>query len=376
MKKIILIILIILVSCEKENSESNNFSTYEFVKLFPTYSVISNLELENNESIFIYSEWNSNEFKMSLLNQNGEITWTKSHENSLLGHIFFINEKLIYSYTSNSKGIFENTFSFTGNFLSSKIISNEPWYSIKKQNNDLYAIRQSRFGNASKLKIDIIQFSKNGVLEKKISLETSRNYSDLIEVIVQKNRIYFFGENNFESSIGSYSNHFCEIYDFSGNLIKLINTETSGRKSAYQSLVFENGNILMTVINFNKRPIDYDFRLFNSEGKLINSQIFNSPGNSLKLSLFENDRIGIAGSNSYSSSVNNRKKSQFVILDENLDELFEREIGSIDDGEVFFFLQEFNNYYYLIGNTNGTDGDFNIPNNTGGTDLFYMKLEK
>ena len=54
MKKIILIFLIILIACEKENSGVTNFTTNEFVKLFPVNYSYSNLELKNNESIYIW----------------------------------------------------------------------------------------------------------------------------------------------------------------------------------------------------------------------------------------------------------------------------------------------------------------------------------
>lgn len=377
MKKIVLSLLIILVSCEKENSVSDNFSTNEFVKLFPEHYVISNLEINNEESIFIYKTSNNN-LKLSLLSKFGEKIWTKEHNLNLNvdNNLTFLNNNLITIYSnSENDGIYKSIFDVEGELVVSERIFDEPnTYALSKENELIYAVYFDSSNNTNNIRIGYIEFSLNGDLIRSGSFETANNITLPQDIIVKNNKIYKFGETDFNNF--SHNNYSCEIFDLSGNHINTINTETQDSNARHSKLVLNNGNILMSIYNFENSPLDYSLRLFDADGNLIKSSIFKSIGNNLRISLFNNDMIALTGAKENSSNI--RKDSQFVILNSNLEETYKKEFGSYNNGggQSYILTQEFDNFYYLIGSTHGIDGDFDLPNNSNDADLYYFKLNK
>ena len=322
---------------------------------------------------YIYGERIGREdfINVSLLDKTGNIIWNKKQNKDLIGLDFFIYQDLIYSYRGDSNGIFKIIFDLDGNLISKQSIINVPDYFIYKQENNIYAIRKTYRGNNLNLQIEVIEFSLEGEKKRSLTFETDRVKGNDININIKNNTFYFFGRDSCNSIFSSCANIFCDVYNSSGKKINTLNFGTFGNNNFYDRLILNNGNIVISMSNFNKT--DFDFRLYSPKGNLIKSKSLNF--NSVKMNLFKNNTIGIVGGNNKAFS-NNEKQSQFLIIDQYLEKIYEKKIGSFDNGETFNLFQEFDNFYYLIGNTDGTNGDFDIPNNTGGTDTFYIKLKK
>jgi hypothetical protein len=380
MKKALYILILLFIACDKndsDNNDSNMNSENEFVRLFPEAYPITSLEIDNNHSIVMYSDFG---LKISEVDSAGEIVWTQEHNLGIdlfSNSTFFLND-LIYSYTSNENGLGKTVFNLSGDVLESELLTSIGGI-ISKDNNYIYNFTIDYNSTTNTSEISYKQYSLLGNLISEGSFSTDYVQLSNNDIIVKNNLIYIFDESDFQGSPNFYENYFSRIYDLDGNLINTINTETDGLKTAHSKLVLDNGNILMSIYNFQDDGgfvnIDtYDLRLYSTSGDLINTQIVNSYSNVLKLELLSSGNVAIAGGRD--SSLTELKLSQFTVFDQNLNEIYTRNIGGYDEGDVFFKLNESNEFYYLLGRTDDSNGDYDLPNNSSTSDMFYFKLEK
>lgn len=384
MRKILIIFLIVFNSCDSNDSIKENTDPHwgidEFVRLFPEDYPVTIFELDTGKSLVFHEKFRG-KLKASLVNSLGEVEWTKEHN---LANDVFINQgstafkynNQIYIYTGRL-GIHKYIFDLEANLITSETLSSEDDYFLQKDDLNIYAVRNVHGSNNSKV-IDYIKYSLTGnLIEGNNFLYENNSYSS--EIIIKNDLIYLFGESDFRSSLNFYENYYCSIFDLSGNLINRIDTETSNLKRSHSKLVLDNGNIIMSIYNFENingftALKDYEFRLFNLQGNLINSMVVNSSSNVLKLELLLENRFGLAGGRNALST--EPKFSQFSVFDSDLNQLYTKNIGSFDNGEEFFEIKESSESYYLLGRTDGTDGDFDLPNNSTTSDMFYFKLSK
>jgi hypothetical protein len=114
--------------------------------------------------------------------------------------------------------------------------------------------------------------------------------------------------------------------------------------------------------------------LFDSQGNGISTQRFSGFGRDFSTSSLSNNYICFLG---VKNPFQEGKKLNFKILNSNLDVISERNIGSLDNTGTFgSTCHERANFYYIYGVTDSADGDFDLPNNSTGTDLFLYRLNK
>ena len=376
MKKFLFLILLTFISCDNSGIDNldDNLNKDEFALLFPEDYPITSFEMENGKSIVFHEKY-GNTIKISLVNNSGKVEWTKEHNlitDVTSGNCSFIFNNLIYLYTG-VYGINKYVFDFNGNLLKSESLSNEEHYYMIKDNDFLYAVKSTTSNNPNQ--INYIKYSLTGDYISELSFsEENISYSD--KIIIKNNKIYLFGTSESQTSTNVSENYFCKVLDLNGNFISIISTEISDQSTPHSKLILDNGNILMSIYNFSNVTVleGYELRLFNEESNLLNSLIIPSYQNALRLDLLSGSNIGLAGGKNPSSS--ELKLSQFTILDKNLNEIYHRSLGSYDNGEVFFKTLEYNNYYYLLGRTDGTNGDFDLPNNSTTSDMFLYRLNK
>ncbi|WP_223552301.1 hypothetical protein [Aestuariivivens sp. NBU2969] len=379
-KFILLIVTLIAYGCNSsdETIETTLESENEFVILFPEAYPITSFELQNGNSIVIYENLN---LRISEVDTFGKILWTKEHDFKIdiLSNSIFILNNLIYCYSSGVNGIEKRVINFNGDIVESELPFSQGTF-ISKDNDFIFAFDLYYNQSTSKTEITYRKYSLNGNFISETSFESDYlQLSSNSDIIVKNNYIYIFDEDDFQNSPNFYENYFCKIYDLSGSLINTINSEIKNLKSAHSKLVLDNGNILMSIYNFKEDNSfvyidDYDLRLYDLSGNLITTKTHKSYSNVLKINLLSNNEIAVAGGRD--GSMTELKLSQFTVYDQNLNQVYSRNIGGYDSGDVFFKINESANYYYLLGRTFDYNGDYDLPNNSTGTDMFYFKLEK
>ncbi|WP_411030388.1 hypothetical protein [Spongiimicrobium sp. 3-5] len=342
----------------------------DFVVLIPNGYPISSFELDDGKSLILYTNITDTVF-ISQLNNEGEIEWTKEHTITgtySYGLTFVLNNS-IYLYSSNS-GLNKYVFNFSGDLMSSKLVSNETDYSIFKMGNFIYA---------PTLDID----NRRQVWYKKYTIEG--DFVDELkfdvdymifpqDIIVKNDKIYVFEKSDFQPDPDFYENAFCEIYDLDGNLIDTINTEILGTKTKHSNLVLANGNVLMSVYDPEVKNIE--LRLFSPEAAFIDSWTYEAINNTLSHVILKDDKIGLAGGRERVTNTSNPKLSQLTILSPDLEKLYTKNLGSYDYGEFFFDFVESDEFYYVLGRSAGRDGDFESLNEAEETNLFFYRLNK
>tara|TARA_R110001632_G_scaffold36869_5_gene93140 strand:+ start:10595 stop:11767 length:1173 start_codon:yes stop_codon:yes gene_type:complete len=388
-KQLLLFVLcsLFLVSCEKNDLDlivtNSTLAPNEFALLFPGETVfgLNHVEVNNGETVFLHTNSFDN-VTLTLIDDSGRIIWTKEHHN-ILGYIashisafpFLHNNKIIV-FTTGS-GLHRYEFDLNGELLNSKtIIANDGGYRLSKEGGVVHGVKTIVINPGTDTRI--IKVSLEGDLIETINVSTSSNISSENWVKIKNDRIYMFGRSLNQGPDLSDDIYFCEVFDRLGNLITRIETPTPANQLPHTQLVLNNGNILIAVANYtsdiSNNPNSYDLRLFDPQGALIRNLTFESPGDNLQLRELPNYKIAIAGKEKSSSS--GMKQSQFVVLNSSLDEMYRRNIGSFDGNETFYILKEYLNSYHMYGFTSGTDGDFDLPNNSSTRDLFYLKLDK
>ncbi|MCF8255739.1 MAG: hypothetical protein K9J84_14270 [Bacteroidia bacterium] len=367
---------IILSSCSNDKNitdEEINSDNKEFLVLFPESYPIDSFELQNGNSIVFY---NDKKLKISEIDNFGEILWTKEHDLliELFSNSLFQLDNLIYLYSSNSLGLNKIVFNLQGEIIDTELLYSEGSL-MTKDSNFIYGFAFDYNILTNNTEITYRKYSLKGDFITEQSFVAELNGSS-VDLYIKDNHIYIFGDYLLPNS---YQNYYCKVYDFQGSILSTINTETSETKSFHSKLVLDNGNILLSVynlqINGNLSYIDsYDLILYNRSGNLIKTKTINSDAFPLKLDLLSTDNIAVAGGRA--GSLNGLKLSQLTIFDQNLNEFYSRNIGGYNNLDVFFKINESSNYYYVLGRTDDNSGDYDLPNNSTGADMFYYKLKK
>ena len=384
MKKLTLLIFIgiILFSCssdENSTEQKTNLNDSEYVILFPLSTPINSLEINNELYIFYNDDEASGagifgaSNKLSKVGDNGIIQWTRELDLNNFPDLSIVTS------ASNSLNFFYQfgdefnllQFDLDGNLLQSNLISNESFDLVQKNQNDFYLIKHNPSGIHSK------KYSFSGNLLETTTLNITIEEPAFSKTIIKNNKSYLFSISDFNgSSPYFYDNYFCEIYE-DNNLSNTINNETSN-SNAYisNSIVLNNGNILLvTMFDDSLDFLNYEFKVFDSvTGNQIANRVFESSSNIMRLFLNADGNIGFVGG--YARPNDNSKWSRLTILDSNLNMISQRILGSLDIGEIFFAVNESSSSYYITGRTDGRNGDFDLPNNSTGTDMFLYKLNK
>ena len=371
-----ILFLLLLCSCEKEDSSSLDPTTLnpnEFALLFPGYIGFDQLELNDNTSVFFYSDGMDN-ITLSAIDSKGTILWTKahpSHANEIVSQISiipFVSNGNIVAF-STGFGIHRYEFNSDGDLLEARTVSNESGYYLYRNGNELYGVRATDNGDLTDA--EFIKLSMDGNIYDSSIFSASRvQYS--YHVKVKNDRVYFFGRGFGPNNVDEF--FFCEIYSYSGDFIKRIELDVPENSARHTQRIMENGNFIMTIENYlNGETQDFQIHAFDPEGNSIKSFTFDSTDR-LQISALPNGHLGVCGKEGNSS--NGSKNSQFAVYDTNMNEVYRRNIGSYDGRELFYRAKEYFDSYHIFGNTSGSDGDFDLANNSPVIDLFYLKLEK
>lgn len=373
MKRFLLALILISYGCTSNSSDETN--SKEFIQLFPNETPTTSFEIENGNSIVLYGFHGLN---ISMVSPSGEVLWTKQHELDIdnFNNSFFLNDNFIIAYTNNSngEGLLKVKIDMNGEIQDTEVLSNKG--DIITQTESNVYIFDINYKTSDIVEVTYKKFSVNGELISDVSFETEHLKYGAQDIIVKNNLIYVFDDSDFQGSPNYYENYYCKIFDLDGNLLNTINTETNNRKSSHSMLVLNNGNILMSIFNFQPEiPLEsYSLRLFNQSGDLLISKDYKSYSINLKLALLSNDNIALAGGRDRANSQD--KLSQFTVLDKNLNVIYSRNIGAYDDGDWFYKINESSSSYYLLGKTFGYDGDYDLPNRSTSIDMIYWKLKK
>ncbi|WP_405567772.1 hypothetical protein [Polaribacter sp. Asnod6-C07] len=378
MKKmtILFFIGIILTSCSNEAdnlNRNNNLNIGEYVLLIPLSSPINTIEY-NNEFYIFYNDDEANDQsfihgqsnKLSKINRQGLIEWTK--EIPLYNYPGFsitsiINNKLNFLYLYN--GEFNlMVFDLEGNFLEKKpIIINELYDSVQKSDEGFILTRHHLDGVVLK------KYSISGEILETINIDSKIVEPNNTNSILKNDKIYISSASGFvRNSNFSYENYNFKIFS-QNNLLNTINFDTPEGNIFYGlNKVFKNGNILITS---DKRQGNIELKLFNENSIEIANNNFekNYIGN-----LFLNNSENIAIVGNYKESTNSIR-THLTILDSNLNISSQRLLG-VNNYNNFRIAYESNNHYYVVGLTDSRTGDFDLPNNSTGTDMFIYKLKK
>ena len=376
MKKMTLLLFIgiILTSCSNEEGISNknsNLNSGEYVLLIPLSSPINTIEL-NNEIYIFYNDDEANDQtggfgqsnKLSKINNEGLIEWTKEiplNNYPDLSTITTTNNFLNFFYQYN--GEFKlMKFDLAGNFVEENSIISEYFNTVQKNENDFNLIRHTSNGIISK------KYSFLGELIETIEINLTIETPNSSKTILKNDKTYLFSVSDFNGNNPFfYDNFFCKTFN-QNTLINTLNVNTSQKTSNYGlSKVFNNGNLLM---HFNDND-NTELKLLSQDGIEIanNSFELNYIGNSF---LDSSENISIVGNYKETS---NSIRTHITILDSNLDIVSQRLLG-VNNYNNFRIAFESNNHYYIVGLTDSRTGDFDLPNNSSGTDMFIYKLKK
>ena len=364
----LLVLQLVLFSCA--NDDLNDLNNEEYVLLFPESLPLNTLEY-NNE-LYVFYDSRSDYLQFSKLDHKGNVVWNKD----LLWQTYPDNSIVIlsgskinfyYEYMAEFRRL---VLDLDGNILSNDLIYTSSFQYIQKFDSGFYRIRC--FEEA----IDIETYSLTGELLLTRTIDAHIE-SPSPKVIIKGNKIYLFSTSNFNSDFPSYYEYFrCDVF-VQNRLVNTINIPTLEKYPAEHSgLVFNDGTILMPfTYEDNTGFLNYEWRIFDPvTGKEVKNKKFEASSNISAAMINTDGNIVFAGGN---PRLNDKTKwSQFTILDTDLNQLSQRIIGSYDRGELFFEIKETQNYYYISGTTFGSDGDFDLPNNSPAVDMFIYRLNK
>lgn len=365
------IISIILISCssENDNNDSNNsLDVNEYVLLIPYSTPISAVEKSENEIILTYYDSSDNTNKVCQINENGEIDWVSDLQiNTVIwsGQLF-INTSNIYFFH-----FYDGSLELTKLDLNGNILNNE--FSQNQEYNNLFLVNTENGFIATNYELNTIQYDEysfSGNLLGSYQLDYSNTQSNLTSLKRKNNKTYLFKNYNLNDSY-IYEDFDCIIFDTNEELsstISLTGLEEIGR--AHSSFPIADDEILMVT----RENGTVNLNIFDSSGNIVSSENLANFNDSFNLFPSSNNNICFLGERSVSQE---GKKLGFKILNSNLDITSERNIGGLDNiGTFYFKYSESSNYHYIYGVTDSETGDFDLPNNTTTTDLFFFRLNK
>lgn len=375
--RLFIIFLIVLMSCNNDSGSVDNsdLQNSEYVMLIPEGFPISTVELDNNiQIIYLQSEVVSfDTYKISQVNSDGIIEWTKEIE-SINGYIYKailkrLDSDLYFIYLQND-GLKFIQFDFNGNILKRGIISNIFYNDLQESNDGFFAIKYER---------NIIITNKHtfaGDLIKSSKITTDIHSINHCKVLIKNGFSYVLSKENFTGNDPFfYQNLNCKIFNSSSEMTDEFDIVLDNKIGIEQlSLALNSGNIL--TINYNGETNKTHIEIFDSEGSLMFNNSFEEP--TAGSSFITEDNTGslrfIIKNN---VATGNTKNMRLITLTQNLEVISERSLGSISDiGDNARQIIENENFIYVIGSTAGTDGDFDLPNNSTSDDLFIFKLKK
>lgn len=374
MKKRILLLAImsiILISCssESDNDDSNNsLGINEYVLLIPYSTPISAVEKNENEVILTYYDSSDNKNKICQINEIGEIDWVSDLQiNTVIwsGQLFINNGNIYFFH------FFDDALELTKLDLNGNILNNN--FSQNQDYNNLFLINTENGFIATNYEIDSIQYDEysfSGNLLGSYQLDYSNTQSNLASLKRKNNKSYLFKNYNLNDSY-IYEDFDCVIFDTNEELSSTISlTGLNEIGNIHSSFPITDDKILMVI----RENGTVKLNIYDSFGNTVSSESLNSFNDSFSLFPSLNNNICFLGERSVSQE---GKKLSFKVLNSNLDITSERNIGSLDNiGTFYFKYSESLNYHYIYGVTDSETGDFDLPNNTTTTDLFFFRLKK
>ena len=368
-----------LISCEDASFEFsdpvNQSFQNEFALLFPGHIGLDKTPLSNGNSVFFYSS-DMNNITLSAIDETGTILWTQSHavaNPEIISHAALMahstEDKLIAFTTGH--GLKKYEYDFDGNMLNVNQITDGFARYFNADDTHFYAVSSNTDGPGTNIEVLKISYEGTIIESNNFNISSQISYANFIRV--KNDLVYAFGRH--PNAVGPDDDiAFCEIYTLSGSFINRIEVSTPDNVIRHTQRILENGNFMISTQNFNNgNTVSYKIHLYDSQGNYIADKLISASGE-LQISPISNGQLALAGKEA--SSPNGPKYSQFVILDANLNEVYRRNIGSLDGAELFYLTKEYSDSYHIYGLTSGTAGDFDLSNNSASTDLFYMKLQK
>lgn len=361
---------IIFLSCSSEsnNDSSNSLGSNEYVLLIPYSSPISVVEKSENEVILTYYDSSDNLYKICQINENAEIDWVSDLQinPSIFSGQLFIENNIIYFFYIVNNNLELSKIDLNGNLLNDNFIQNQDY-------NNLFIKKTENGFIATNYEIDAIlydEYSFSGSLLGSYMLNFSNSQSNLSNLIKKDNKSYLFRNYNLNSS-AVYEDFDCNIFDTNGDLSNTISlTGLVEVGKIHSSFPITDDEILMVT----RESGTINLNIFNSTGNITSSVSFDDFNNSFSLFPLSNNNICFLGQKNSSLE---GKKLNFKVLNSNLEVLSERNIGSLDNiGTFNFKCLESLNYQYVYGITDSDSGDFDLPNNSTTTDLFFYRLNK
>ena len=374
MKKRILLLAImsiILISCssESDNDDSNNsLGINEYVLLIPYSTPISAVEKNENEVILTYYDSSDNKNKICQINEIGEIDWVSDLQiNTVIwsGQLFINNGNIYFFH------FFDDALELTKLDLNGNILNNN--FSQNQDYNNLFLINTENGFIATNYEIDTIrydEYSFSGNLLGSYQLDYSNTQSNLASLKRKNNKSYLFKNYNLNDSY-IYEDFDCVIFDTNEELSSTISlTGLNEIGNIHSSFPITDDKILMVI----RENGTVKLNIYDSFGNIVSSENLANFNDSFNLFPSLNNNICFLGERSASGE---GKKLSFKVLNSNLDITSERNIGSLDNTGTFYFkYSESLNYHYIYGVTDSETGDFDLPNNTTTTDLFFFRLKK
>ncbi|WP_405568979.1 hypothetical protein [Winogradskyella sp. Asnod2-B02-A] len=374
--KLLLIFTIVLISCtndsnnSEESNNNSNFQEPEYVMLIPEATPISSIVLDDNIQI-VYAESNFT-YKISQVNSNGFIEWTRDLEllDDFIEFSLFkkIGSVLYFIYQQND-GLKFIELDINGSVTNNGVISNTRYNRLQANSDKFYAMKYE----SNNVIINSYTYTGNFIETNNITTNIYATHN--CKVLIKNDLSYVFGQENFiANNPFFYENFYCEIYNSSLELLGDFNINLSNKIGNEQlALVLNNGNILTK--NYNGNINKTQIEIFDSNGNLLFDNSFNERHGASRILEDNNGNLRLILKNA--SAIPNEKNMRLITLTQNLEVVSERRLGSDSDvGDNVKEIIETNEFIYLIGGTAGTDGDFDIPNNSHTDDLFIFKLEK
>lgn len=345
---------------------NNNLNETEYVKLLPEVLPNTLKSLSDGKYLLSHSIGSST-LTLGMYDDNGVLIWDKLFSNGTIGTLndIYINNQDVYFASVDNDGIKFTTLDLSGNITGEIILENSSFFG-----NRIFKFSGSSFyiGYIDNGVFYMRKYSLAGQLIDSFNLPIDST-SSIRSVEVKNDYIFVIELKDFNNSVvGSYENLSCSIFSSEGTFVNEIitpysNFSTSGIR------VLNTGSILISKSN----SLISEFEKYEVNGDLLNSHTITGyySGNIFE---DENQNLVFFGSLSNGVLVNNRS-TEMLKMDSNFNVLYNRYLGgSVYD--VVGLFGENNTSYILVGTTESTNGDFDLPNNSDGLDTFIFKLDK
>lgn len=360
---------VIIEETENQNPELAN----EYVLLIPRSKPIAVVEKNENEVLLAYFDISVGLNKICQINDNGDIQWEtdlQMNSNIWTGQLFVENGSIYFFYIGlGNSGLQLSKLDLEGNLVTSNFTSNQNYnnLNLRKTENGFIAV------NNSSNSVAYDEYSSNGSLLNSYTLNFSNSQAFSSNVIRKNNQSYLFRYYNYNNPV--YEDFDCSIFDSNGSLIHTISmTGLEETGNIYSSFPISNEEVLMVTNETDVNGRLVHLNKFNNSGTLISSNIIDNLNRDSSLSLLSNNTICFLGQK---SSTQPGKKLNLKILNTSLEVISDKYIGSTDNiGTFDVKCEDSSNFNYIYGITDSSTGDFDLPNNSTSTDLFFFRLNK